>query len=146
MTKKNQHDEAQRLYLEGKLSQKEIAERIGISERTMSKWVNTEKWEEMKFAILESKTESLKMMHQQLHNILLSINNRDEGKRFPSKAEADVISQLRESIDKMQSQTSITDIVNVGIEICDFIKKFSMDDARKTSKYINDFLALKLTE
>ena len=36
------------LYLKDNLTQQEIAEKVGVSRQTLSKWIKAEKWEERK--------------------------------------------------------------------------------------------------
>lgn len=43
---------ARKLYMDGKYSQKEIAEIVGVTEKTISNWANQDKWKDQRTASL----------------------------------------------------------------------------------------------
>ena len=56
---------AKHLYIYDNLTQKEIAAKVGITEKTLSKWVNDpkENWEMLKSSLTITKAQELKRLH-----------------------------------------------------------------------------------
>jgi uncharacterized protein YjcR len=57
-------DYAKLLYtVQGVTVQKELAQRSGVSEQTISKWIRAEKWEQIRASIIITKEEELKRLY-----------------------------------------------------------------------------------
>jgi transcriptional regulator with XRE-family HTH domain len=65
--KKTQEKEfAKVLFTSGNLSQKEIAERVGTTEKTITKWIEAEGWRKLKRSLLNTKQTQLENFYDQL--------------------------------------------------------------------------------
>ncbi|MDR2765326.1 MAG: DDE transposase family protein [Tannerella sp.] len=122
---------AKLLFLHEALTQKEIAARIGVSEVTLSKWANAGKWESYKVSITMTKEEQLKSLYRQFIEINNAISQKEEGKRFPSKPEADTITQLTNAIEKMETDAGVSDIVSVSKKFLVWLRKFDLAKAQE---------------
>lgn len=56
------------LYLKDNLTQQEIAEKVGVSRQTLSKWIKAEKWEERKVGITLTREDQISNLHRQVGN------------------------------------------------------------------------------
>ena len=86
--KANQRKEwAKLMYLKENITQQEIADRVGVSRVTVNKWVK--EWEGLKLNLLQTREERISSTLTQLDELDRSIAGKEEGKRYPSAAEAD---------------------------------------------------------
>ena len=92
--KANQRKEwAKLMYLKENITQQEIADRVGVSRVTVNKWVK--EWEGLKLNLLQTREERISSTLTQLDELDRSIAGKEEGKRYPSAAEADIRRKLR---------------------------------------------------
>ena len=143
LTIKQKKDWAKLLYIRENLTQKEIAERVGVSTVTMNKWVNdkTDNWEMQKVSITITKEEQLKNLYRQLAEINRTIAERpeSEGKRYASAAEADTITKLAAAIDKMES-----DIVATFQGLLGWLRTFDIDEAQRVAPVLDGYVKTKI--
>lgn len=134
---------AQLLYTKENLSQKEIAERVGISAVTMSKWVNAGNWEKLKVSLTITREEQLESLYRQLAELNKTIAERD-GNKFATAAEADTITKLANAIDKFQTETGLNDILSAFKEFLNWLRTFDLDEAQRLVPLFDDFVKTKL--
>ncbi len=134
---------AKLLYTKENLTQKEIAARVGVSAVTINKWVNKEKWEELKVSITITREEQLKNLYRQLGEMNKTITER-EGNRFPTPAEADTITKLANAIDKLETETGLNEILSTFKEFLNWVRKFNLDEAQRLVPLFDDFVKTKL--
>lgn len=82
--KQVEKDLAKILYVNENLSQKEIAERLLVTEKTIGKWVKEGNWESLKVSMLVTKDNQLTSLYRQLENINIEIQNRPVVRDIPS--------------------------------------------------------------
>jgi uncharacterized protein YjcR len=142
MTKKEaeqKRDLARMLFLHECLTQKEVAQRVGVSEVTISKWAGADGWDSLKVSITITKEEQLKNLYRQLSAINEEIASRPE-RRFATSAEADLICKLANAIDKMETDVGVSDIVSVGKKFIDWIRKFDLKKAQEFTPLFDAFI------
>lgn len=135
-------DFAKMLYLQNDgISQKEIAQRAGVSEVTVSKWVKGEKWENLKVSLLTTKAEQLNLLYNQLRSINELIRDREKGTQHASSKEADSIIKLTSAIKNLEIETSIAEKVETGQKFLVFIRKTSdLETSKIVAKYFDAFI------
>lgn len=113
---------------EGVTVQKELAERAGVSEQTISKWVRTENWEDLRASIIITKEAELRRLYMQLTELNDAIMKREAGQRFASNKEADTLIKLTAAIRQLETDTSVADTLEV---LKNFINHIRQDDYTK---------------
>jgi len=131
---------AQLLYTRNNLTQKEVAKKVGISEVTMSKWVNSGNWDALKTSITATREEQLRRLYLQLAEYNTAIEGREQGKRFPSSKEADAMNKIASAIEKLERETGAVDILNVSKKMLDWLRKFDLSKAQELSALFDAFL------
>lgn len=124
LTRKQKRDYAKKLYLtEPGITQKEIAQRTGVTEKTISGWVNEndKEWDRLRVSLLTSKEEQLSSLYRQLDALKTDIERRE--KKWPTTPEGDIISKLTSSIRNLETETSIADKMETGKEFLRFVRK-----------------------
>ncbi len=143
LTIKQKREWAQLLYTKEHISQKEIAERVGVSQQTMSRWVTKFKWDELKVSITITREEQLKNLYRQLSEMNKAISER-EGNKYPTAAEADTITKLASAIDKLESETGLNEILSTFKEFLNWLRKFNLEEAQRLVPLFDDFVKTKL--
>ena len=108
-------DIAKSLYLNGNFTQEEIADKVGTTRQTVSRWIKDGGWEQLKASITITPAQILAGLNRQIIEINNNINAREEGKRFATVAEADTLAKLASAIKKIEQDVGIADIVDVGL-------------------------------
>lgn len=132
MNYKQKQDLAQLMYVRGVVdSQAELAQRIGVSEQTISKWKKQGDWDEFKKSLLVSRQEQLRHLYNQLEELNNAIMGRDEGQRYSVKGEADTISKLTAAIRNLETDVNVAQIVDVFMKFNDFARKIDLEKAKE---------------
>lgn len=74
---------AQSLFVNENLTQKEIAERINVTEKTIGKWVKEGNWETLKVSMMTTKDTQLAVLYKQLEQINHEIATRPVVRDIP---------------------------------------------------------------
>lgn len=111
------------LYTREQLDGKVVAKRVGISETTMSRWVNDFNWKKLRNRLLISKEEVLNNLYEQIDQLNIDIKTNENGKRYGSSKQADILIKLTASIRNMETDLNIADLVESGIRFTKFIQK-----------------------
>lgn len=152
--KMQEREYAKLLYLHKKITQKEIAQRVGITEKTLKKWIEEETWEDMRLSVAVTRKERLKDLMNQLDQINQHIKNREaiydvpknvlkenpnidksiypmiQG-NFPTSKEADIITKLTNSIKKIEDETGLGETLQIGMTFINYVKNIDFALAQK---------------
>lgn len=137
---------AKLLYTKEHLTQKETAERVGVSAVTLNKWAKSGKWDELKVSITITREEQLKSLYRHLSEMNASIAERepDKGNRYPTSKESDAISKLANAIEKLEAETGLGEILSSFKEFLGWLRKFDIEAAQKLVPLFDDFVKTKL--
>jgi transposase-like protein len=146
MAKRNdKKDKAKALYLTGQYNQKEIASIVGVSENTLSTWVNTSddkgvRWDDLKTSLLTTRSNELRRLYKMLQNINDAIDEKSELKIPINSKEADAVLKLTTAIKNLEIETSIAEKVDVGTEFINMVQKEEPDLAKQITKWFDIYL------
>ena len=135
---------AQTLYLRENLTQLEIAERVGVSRVTVSKWVRDGKWEEQKAGITLTRQEQVANLYRQVAEINRTIATRHEGERFPNSKEADILGKLSAAIRNMEQEPGIADVIAVLTAFIEWLRPLDLDKAKELTRLADAFIKDRL--
>lgn len=144
LTIKQKKDWAKVLYTKERLTQAEIAERTGVSRVTINKWINNERWEELRTSITITREEQLKSLYRQLAALNDTINSREEGERFPTASEADTISKMAGAIKKMETDVGLSDIISVFYDLIAWLRQHDLAEAKRITAILDAYVKHKL--
>jgi len=100
----DKQDQARNLYFQTNLTQAQIAELIGISQKTVSFWMNEGKWKLLKERAQQAPVILIEQMVCELQEIHSAIAARPVGERFATRAEAEIHRKTMLSIKSLQEQ------------------------------------------
>ncbi|WAC40575.1 DDE transposase family protein [Pedobacter sp. SL55] len=137
--RKKEH--AKILYVKDGIStQKELAERVGVSEKTIGKWIVDGEWEKLKKNVVLTRQEQLLHLMDELAELNASIRLKPEGVRFADSKLGDVRRKLIKDIKDMETKASIPEIIHALTLLLDFVRKGNLEQAKDLAKIVDAFI------
>ena len=133
---------AKSLYIGGGISQKEIASRVGVTEKTLATWIKAGKWENLKKSLLTTKQAQLSFLYDQLDFLNTDISQRDY--KVAIGKEADTIIKLTAAINRLETETSIGDTVEVARNFIEFVRPQDLELAKQITNLFDVFITAKM--
>lgn len=131
---------ARDLFLKANLTAKEVAERLGIDEKTIGRWRRDENWDQSLVTYTMTKAAQMEMMVQQLVNIQSTIMAREEGERFATSKEADIMIKITTAIKNLETELSASDVIDVCIKVTNWLKEHDAEMAIKVTLVFDKFI------
>ena len=123
---------------ERQMTQKAIAEKVGVSEKTLSKWVRDEQWETLRKSLLVTKEEQLRRLYNQIDSLTVQIEQRPES--WATSKEADTLSKITTSIRNLETETSISEVFEVGKKFITWLQLNDLEKAKEIVDYYDGFI------
>lgn len=139
LSQQQKKDYAKSLFLHENLTQQEIADRVGVTRRSITRWKEDGKWDDLKVSITITKEEQLKNLYNQLKAINEEIAGRKE-KRFATSAEADIITKLANAIEKMEGDIGVSDMISASKKFLTWIRKSDLAKAQELTPLFDAFI------
>lgn len=142
ITKKELEDKkdyARLLYMQGE-QQKVIAEKVGVSAQTITKWVNVGGWVEQRAAQNITRPELVNKLLRTVDKMIETVNDSDD----PDAANGlgDKLAKFAATIEKLDKHTSIVDVIEVFMAFSKWLQfqaEFDEDITPELLKTINKY-------
>lgn len=132
---------AKQIYLRDNLSQKEIAEMVDVSQKSLSKWIKDERWDAEKSAYTITREQQIQRLYSHIATINDNISQREAGQNVPNAKEADTLNKLATAIKKLENEVGISEVIGVSMKICNFLRgKGNIDDAKTAAGWFNAYI------
>lgn len=132
---------AKQIYLRDNLSQKEIAEMVEVSTKTLCKWVNEEKWDTEKSAYTITREQQIQRIYGHISAINQAISDREPPQNVPDAKEADTLNKLATAIKKLENEVGIAEIIGVNMKVCYFLRaKGQVEQAKQAAEWFNAYI------
>lgn len=122
------------------ITQKEVAEKVGISEKSMSKWVRDEDWSKLRKSLLNSKQQVLSSLYTQLEELNNAIQKKPEGQRYMHSKEADIYIKVTAAIKNLTTEVSLTQHMESAKAFMDWLRKVDLDKAKEYAILYDGFI------
>lgn len=133
----NKRQIARTLFVQGGMTQKEIASKLEVTEQTISRWAKKDHWDELKKNVMSGKQEILRSLYTELQKLQTIIE--EDGGVADSK-QADIRRKLITDIRQLETRYSVSQTVQVGMDFCEFLKEIDFELAGKISQYFQAFI------
>lgn len=142
ITKKELEDKkdyARLLYMQSE-QQKVIAEKVGVSDQTITKWVNVGGWVEQRAAQNITRPELVNKLLRTVDKMIEAVNDSDD----PDAANGlgDKLAKFAATIEKLDKHTSIVDVIEVFMAFSKWLQfqaEFDEDITPELLKTINKY-------
>lgn len=138
MKLKEKREWAKLLFIAENLTQAEIADKVGVSRNTISRWMKDDKWEELKASYTVTREQQLQRLYMQIAEVNKVIAEREQ--KYPTTQEADMISKLASAIDKLERESSLSDIISVSIKLLNWLRAVDLNKAKEISQIFDAFI------
>lgn len=142
ISKAQEREYARILYVNERITFKEIAERTGVTEKTIGKWAEADNWAKLRKSLLTTKEAQLVHWYNQLDALNENIAKRDMP--VPDSKEADIMSKITSNIQRLETEIGLGEYVEVSRKLLTFIQSIELDDAKRFKNYIDEFINSKL--
>lgn len=124
--------------------QKELAERVGVGEKTMGEWIEDGGWKKLKRNFILTREEQLANLLDELTELNEAIKNKKEGERYADSKEANVRRFLIRDIKDLETKALLPELISSLTQLLDFVRRNDLADAQMISKYVDSFIKTKL--
>lgn len=129
---------AKLLFTKEKLTQKEIAIRIGISQNTISKWASEDNWEAAQKSLMLTREEQLRNMMEELD--ILNCEIAKSGRKYATKEQAYIRDTLVQNINKLEIEVTAHETYNVAKEMIGYYRGIDLDKAKTLAEDFDEFI------
>lgn len=137
---------ARTLYLSG-LEQNDIADKVGVSRVTVSKWCNSEGWKEARAAKNITRPELVNKLLLTIDRLIEEANNSED--LAAAAGLADKLSKFSAVIQKLDKKVTVVDTIEVFIAFSKWLEFRAQTDSEITPellKIINKYQDLYIAE
>lgn len=132
------------LYVDNGFEQKLIAEKIGVTEKTISKWKQEGNWEDSRQEARTGISKRRKRILATLDNVLANIEQREPPKNVPDTKESDTITKLTAAIQNLETELSLAHISEAGKQFVSYVQQaYGKDEAVRVVDLWHEFLMIK---
>jgi transcriptional regulator with XRE-family HTH domain len=135
-------EHAKLLYtVEGVTVGKELAERVGVSAQTISKWINSEEWETIRASLIMTRESEVRRLYRVLTFLNDTIETREKEEKKPiTNAEADTLVKISAAIRNMETEVSISESIQVLKNFINAVRTSDIDLAKKITTEADHFI------
>ncbi len=143
LTNDEKREYAERLYLRGDLEQKEIAKIVCVAEKTLSGWVNDDRygWKQKRKSFRVTKEAQISRLYNIIDKLTTKIEADDA---LGDTKEADKLIKYTAALKNLETEASLAEIMEVGMLFTKFLQPidpaFTMQVANHFDMFIKDRL------
>lgn len=127
------------------LSQKQIAERVGTTEKSFTAWKNAEHWEDLRCSFLVTPDQELRRMLAQINELNTRIMTRPVGERFANAKEADALVKITAAVKNLTQEGDMPDIIAVARKMISWLQKHEdLEQAQQLTRLFDAFISDQL--
>lgn len=140
--KETEREFAKLLFIKQGLTQKEIAEKVKVTEKTVGKWVEDGKWKEQKRSLISTRTNIIQKFEDQLERWNHVIENRDD--QLASSKEVDLLNKLASGIKKLETEVGVGEVITAVMQLISFVQTVDFEASKKLTEYADMFINSKI--
>ena len=144
LKKKEERNYAQILYTNEHLTAKEVAKRVGVTQKTIGKWIKEGNWDKLRKSLLITKQQQISLFYNQLDALNKAIGESEQG--YPTAQQANSISQITAAIQKLEVETSVGQTVEVARDFINYVREYDLDAAKSITAHFDGYIQSKINK
>jgi transposase-like protein len=133
--------QAQLLYITQGKSHAEIADEVGVTERTVFNWVHQYAWDKLRLAAYQAPVSIANSLCSEIVEMQQAIALRETGQRFPTPQESMTMQRMVSCLEKMKKYPSLSQNMQILEGFKNYMKpinkEFSKDLGHYTDRYLS---------
>ncbi len=130
---------ARELYVHSQKTQKEIADIVGVSQKTVIEWIRSNDWDDLKASKSVTKGAIIRNYYKAILALQDQINNRNAPENVPTSKEADIMAKIQNNISRLENNQSLADMIDVGEKFIKYLQENSPKDLQLISTLLYGF-------
>lgn len=140
--KETEKEYAKLLFIKHEIDQKEIAIKVKVTEKTLTKWINEGKWREQKRSLIHTRTNIIQKFEEQLERWNAVIETRED--QLASSKEVDILNKLASGIKKLETEIGVGEIITASMQLVSFVQTIDFDFSKKLTEYADLYINSKI--
>lgn len=141
LSSKEKKEYAWLLFREGILTQKAIAEKAGVTEKTISQWKDAEGWESKRRSLYNTREDILVDLYLIFENKKNLIKDKAES---ATPGDADALLKLSQAIKNLETEIGVNHIYEVCKALIQHVQKIDFEKSKEIIDYVDSFIKEKL--
>ncbi len=133
---------AKLLYTTGDYTQKELAARVGVTEKTIKDWIDKGMWKYLRKSLLTSKSDQVRRLYEILSAVTQRIEDSDGG--YGDTKMADMMIKYTAAIKNLETETSAGQMFETGMMFIRFVMKSDTALAKEITNLFDAFIQTEL--
>lgn len=139
MKKLQEREYAKLLFTQMGLNQKEIADKVGVTEKTIGRWKEVDNWEQLKTVLITTRSNVIKNLQRQMELWQTHIGDELAGSK-----EVDILIKLANAIAALEKETGISEMVDTGMKFIQFTQSHDVELSKKITHWFDLFIKSKM--
>lgn len=125
-------------------SQVELAQKVGVTPKTIAMWIKEENWEKYKRNLILTRNEQMALLLEELEELNAKIQNKEDGNRYADYKESNIRRNLIKDIKELETKASVSEAINALTGFLDFMRGQNLEKAQEISHWVDMFIKHKL--
>jgi predicted transcriptional regulator len=136
--------QARNLYLQSDLTQSQIAQLTGVSQKTIYQYISDNKWDLIKERARQIPALFLEQMNSEIEEINEEIASRPKGKRYPTSREAETRRKIICSMEAIKERQSVGTHIQAIINFIAHVAEENKEHALLITSYADQYFTGQL--
>lgn len=142
MNTKQKREWAELLVSRTNMNQREIAEKVGVTTKTIGGWWKKFNWEMLRTSFFITKGQELQRVYIQISELNNEISDRE--RKYASSKEADILSKLASTARALETEVNLSDTIEVFLKFTDWLRELDFEKAKEMNDLMDTYLKEKL--
>ncbi|MBS1587689.1 MAG: hypothetical protein JSS82_19305 [Bacteroidetes bacterium] len=138
--KEQQQEQARELFFQSDLTRSQIAEQVGVSEKTIYLWTKEGDWRKLKSASRLMPSMIVEHFYSQIQELNDNIRSREPGHRFPTVQEAEVFRKLVLTAERLKKKQTRGEYSEMFQKFMQWLLPQNEEHLKLFTNYANSFL------
>lgn len=126
---------ARTLFMEDKYTIQQIADEVSVNPKTISRWIEAEKWKGQRKSLTTTRSEQLSLLHDILAKMNAEAKQALEDDDPETKPNADGILKIAAAIQKLEREAGVGEMIQTVMALVNFVQREDIDAAKLISKW-----------